>query len=126
VILMDEDGVTVSWPVIAITAALSAGLSLWVIGRFMTLRRRAAVTGSHHLVGRLAEARDAFGGTEGPNPTQVGGAPVFGRVHIDGEQWQAHSRVPVQVGRTVRIIAVDGLRLEVEPVAEGHEDAASP
>ncbi|NBC48906.1 MAG: nodulation protein NfeD [Gammaproteobacteria bacterium] len=105
VILMDEQGVAVSWPVIGITAGLSAALSLWVIGRFVALRRRPAAVGSAHLVGRSGEARGDFGGDSG----------TVGQVHLEGELWRATSRTPVRRGQPVRVLAVDGLRLEVEP-----------
>ncbi len=107
VILMDERGVAVSWPVILITAGLSAALSLWVIGRFVGLRRQPAVIGSAHLVGATGEARTDFGGAAG----------ATGQVHLEGELWQATSRTPVQRGEPVHVLAVHGLRLEVEPAS---------
>jgi membrane-bound serine protease (ClpP class) len=39
-----------------------------------------------------------------------------GRVQIHGELWFARSRQPVSAGVLVRVIAVDGLTLDVEPL----------
>ncbi|MBK1704239.1 serine protease [Halochromatium glycolicum] len=117
VILMDEQGVAVSWPVIAITAGLSAALSIWLIGRFLGLRSRTSVVGADHLVGETGEARADFGGA--PNNA--------GQVHIEGELWQASSQSPVRRGESVRVLAVKGLKLEVAPVSSpDHAPSANP
>ncbi|NBB82644.1 MAG: nodulation protein NfeD [Alphaproteobacteria bacterium] len=119
VILMDEDGVAVSLPVIGVTGALAGGMSFWVIGRLLGLRRRTAVIGAQHLVGRLGEAREAFGGTD----PDAGGGAAPGLVHLEGENWQADSRAPVRPGQRVRVLRVDGLRLLVEPAEDGGRPA---
>ncbi|WP_328984199.1 NfeD family protein [Thiorhodovibrio winogradskyi] len=107
VILMDEAGIAVSWPVIAITTGLSAALSFWVIGRFIGLHGKASTVGADHLVGVIGEARTNFGGA----------SDKTGQVHIEGELWQASSRSPVQHGESVRVLAISGLKLEVAPAA---------
>ena len=38
-----------------------------------------------------------------------------GQVKVDGVIWQARAEDGAQVGETVRIRAIDGLTLEVEP-----------
>jgi membrane protein implicated in regulation of membrane protease activity len=43
-------------------------------------------------------------------------APV-GQVRVQGELWEAHSSSELAAGERVRVIAVNGLTLEVEPVA---------
>jgi membrane-bound serine protease (ClpP class) len=40
-----------------------------------------------------------------------------GQVTIDGERWQAHSATPAPVGARVVIERIDGLTLEVRPIA---------
>jgi membrane-bound serine protease (ClpP class) len=40
-----------------------------------------------------------------------------GRIQVHGELWSAHSRTPVAVGQKVRVVAVEGLTLEVAPDA---------
>ncbi len=37
-------------------------------------------------------------------------------VFINGELWRAYSPVPVPKGTHVQVVAVEGLRLEVQPV----------
>jgi len=65
------------------------------------LRRYRLRSGPEMLVGRMAKVVDEID-------------PV-GRVRLDGEYWNARARVPVSEGETVRIKAIDGLTLEVEP-----------
>jgi membrane-bound serine protease (ClpP class) len=40
-----------------------------------------------------------------------------GRIQVHGELWFARCRTPLTVGQRVRVTAVDGLTLEVEPEA---------
>ncbi|MFW5724615.1 MAG: NfeD family protein [Halochromatium sp.] len=115
VILMDERGVAVSWPVIGITAGLSAALSIWVIGRFIGLRRQASAVGPEHLVGEIGEARADFGGTSNK----------AGLVHLEGELWQANSPSAVRRGEPVRVLAVKGLTLEVAPISSSPESSVN-
>jgi membrane-bound serine protease (ClpP class) len=42
-----------------------------------------------------------------------------GQVRVLGETWEAQAAAAVPVGETVRVVAVHGLKLEVEPVSEG-------
>ncbi|MBK5931464.1 NfeD family protein [Halochromatium salexigens] len=111
VILMDDEGAAVSWPVISITAGLSAALSIWVIGRFIGLRGKPSAVGAEQLVGKTAEARANFGGASNN----------AGQVHLEGELWQASSPSPVRRGEAVRVLAVNGLKLEVAPASSALE-----
>jgi membrane-bound serine protease (ClpP class) len=84
--------------------ALVAGLALEVVEylawkRF--LRRYRLRSGPETLVGMTATVVDEC-------------APV-GRVRLQGELWNAHCDDPVAEGETVRITAIHGLTLEVEP-----------
>jgi membrane-bound serine protease (ClpP class) len=38
-----------------------------------------------------------------------------GRVMVQGEYWWARARVPIPSGQNIRVIAIDGMQLEVEP-----------
>jgi membrane-bound serine protease (ClpP class) len=38
-----------------------------------------------------------------------------GMIRVHGELWRAESAQPVQEGKTVRIVRVEGLKLHVEP-----------
>jgi len=64
-------------------------------------RRNKIVTGQEGLIGEIAVVR----------------APLTpeGKVSVMGELWNAISRAPVEIGSRVRVRAVHGLQLEVEP-----------
>jgi membrane-bound serine protease (ClpP class) len=88
------------WGVLAIVAALTleaAELLLWK--RF--LRRYRLRVGPELLIGSQA--------------TVVTELAPEGRVKVRGELWNARSSGPAGAGETVRIAAIDGLTLEVEP-----------
>jgi len=70
----------------------------------LVIRARAAkvATGSAGMLHEIGVARTAL-------------SPE-GKVFIHGEFWDAVSTVPVEAGARVRVIAVEGLRLKVEPV----------
>jgi membrane-bound serine protease (ClpP class) len=42
-----------------------------------------------------------------------------GMIRVHGELWRASSRDEIQVGTRVRVLQVDGLKLEVEPLPAG-------
>ncbi len=48
-----------------------------------------------------------------PALTRIDGAS--GRVFVEGEYWNATSRVPVEPGQPVQIVGIAGLTLQVEP-----------
>ncbi|MDX1464461.1 MAG: nodulation protein NfeD [Halomonas sp.] len=103
VILMDADTLNISLPMIGGIALLAAGLMLWVMTRFIGLRRRPPRTGQEELVGSEALVLEDFSGQ--------------GHVRLMGERWRARSPEPLARGQSVRVTAVDGLTLEVEPLA---------
>ncbi|MCE8010415.1 NfeD family protein [Billgrantia desiderata] len=102
VMLMDTDQLAVSLPMIGGVAVVAAGLMLWVMIRFTGLRRRPARTGQEQLIGCHGMALEDF--------------RQEGHVRMRGERWNAHSPVAVRRGEAVRVVAVDGLTLHVEPV----------
>lgn len=88
------------WGLIALPIAAVievAEVYLWI--RF--LRRYRVTTGAEGLIGERAEVIAA-------------GAPL-GRVRVRGEIWNARGAAAAQPGEAVRIAAVDGLTLVVEP-----------
>jgi membrane-bound serine protease (ClpP class) len=88
------------WGLVAIAAALvievgeAAALIWWS-------KRRRVQVGSETLVGSEGVALDSL--------------EPEGQVRVGGEIWRARSAVPVRAGGCVRIAAVDGLTLVVEP-----------
>jgi membrane-bound serine protease (ClpP class) len=67
------------------------------------LRNKPVVTGQEEMIGALATADSDFA--------------ERGRVRLYGELWNAHARAPVRQGEQVRVTAIDGLTLEVEPTS---------
>ncbi|HEY5805423.1 MAG TPA: nodulation protein NfeD [Lysobacter sp.] len=71
---------------------------VWLAAR---ARRRPVVSGQEEMLGQLAVATREFDGR--------------GQVRIRGELWQAQSMAPVRRGQPVRVLALDGLVLQVAP-----------
>lgn len=101
VILLDDEHLAISIPMIAGTALSSAGFLIWVLGRLLRIRKRPALAGMEELLGMEATAAQPFDGE--------------GWVRVHGETWRARSLAPVQAGEHLQITAVDGLTLEVTP-----------
>ena len=103
VILFDQGaaGYAVSLPLILALSLASAGFFLFVVGAAVKARKRPVVSGREELLRARGEVLDDFAGK--------------GRIRIHGEVWQAATRVPLKRGDRVRVTAVDGLVLSVEP-----------
>jgi membrane-bound serine protease (ClpP class) len=91
------------WGLVALVAALCLEvLEYFAWRRF--LRRYRLRSGPETMVGRVVTVVDDC-------------APV-GRVRLYGEFWNARASDPIPAGESVRITAVDGLTLEVEPAGK--------
>ena len=103
VILMDTElpAYQISMPIIAAFAVASAAIFLFIIGAAVSARRRIVVSGREAMIGASAEVQEEFDGR--------------GLVRAFGELWQAESRVPLTKGKVVKIVAIKGLVLTVEP-----------
>ena len=88
------------WNFAVIVIVALCELSLMVFGIRYTRRRRARV-GVETLVGASAAV--------------ISPLVPDGQVKVNGEIWEAHSERKAEVGERVRITAVNGLTLEVEP-----------
>ena len=66
-----------------------------------TVRGKKKVVGAQTLIGKTAEVRVA--------------CTPHGQVFVNGELWEANCAAGAAVGTHVRVLRVDGLRLEVEP-----------
>ncbi|MGM0701039.1 MAG: NfeD family protein [Pseudomonadota bacterium] len=104
VILMDADNLNISLPLIGGVALLAAGLMLWVMTRFIGLRRRPVRTGQEELVESEAKVLEDFEGQ--------------GHVRLHGERWNARSTQPLRRGQAVRVVGIDGLTVDVEPLED--------
>jgi membrane-bound serine protease (ClpP class) len=103
-------GLTVIVPVVLTLATI-----ILTLGRLaLQAQRRPAVTGVEGMVHALGRAITPLT-SEAP-----------GQVAVHGEIWGAMSTTPLDAGRGVRVIAVNGLTLIVEPAdAPAHEGGAA-
>ncbi len=107
VILVDTDvpELQIGWgPAVAITLPFAA-ISVFLLQLAIRSFRFKVATGAEAMVGELGEAKTAV-------------APT-GTVFVHGEHWSARSRSEVAAGQGVRVVAVDGMTLEVEPSGNG-------
>jgi len=105
------EGVSVSW--LAILAIVAGALLVMVAGMASMLRARFSTPtiGRESMVGRMGEADS--------------GIDPDGTVRVDGALWRARTNraTPIVSGAPVRVVAIDGLLLEVEPETGGAKDA---
>ncbi len=103
VILVDTDvpELQIGWvPAIGITLPFAA-ISVFLLQLAIRSFRYKVVTGSEAMVGEIGEARTAL---------EPGGT-----VFVHGELWSARAGSAVPAGQKVRVVSVDGMKLEVEP-----------
>jgi membrane-bound serine protease (ClpP class) len=92
---------------IRLSTALSVSIPFALITTFLVTlvvrsRGRASPVGEQSFLNQIAQARTAL-------------APA-GKVFIHGEYWDAVSSLPVEEGADVRVVAIEGMKLRVEPV----------
>jgi len=100
-------GFGLSWRVVVPATVATAAFFLFAVGLGLKAQRRQAATGLEGLVGEEGEAR-----------TPLAPAGPTGKVFVHGELWNARAAVPVEVGTRVRVVAVRGLEVTVEPLVE--------
>ncbi len=104
IILFDLEGTgyAVSLPLIFALSFITAGFFLFIIGAAIKARERPVVSGQEELLHASGEVLDDFEGR--------------GRIRIHGEIWLAESATPLRRGDRVKVLAVDGLVLKVQPL----------
>lgn len=80
-----------------------AVLTIFLLNLVLRARASKVVTGEAGMLGEIGVAHAAL------HPE--------GKVFVHGEFWDAVSTAPVEAGARVRVLAVEGLRLKVEPAA---------
>jgi membrane-bound serine protease (ClpP class) len=83
---------------------VTAAFFLVVISAGLRAQRQRVSTGASGLIGQRAQVVERL------SPD--------GRVRLGGEYWNAVSSQPLEVGKDVEVIGVDGLRLTVRPWAK--------
>jgi len=113
IILIDTDvpGFGIDISVIATFALTSAVLFIFVVGMAIKARRRPVVSGLEELVGGEAIVVNDFDHS--------------GRVMIHSETWNAQTAIPLRKDQSVRVTAVKGLTLQVEPLDVSTQEESS-
>ena len=113
IILMDTEapGFGIDLSIIITFAVISVAMFVFIIGMAIKSRERPVVSGLEELVGGYARVVDDFDDT--------------GNVSIHSEIWNARASMPLLKGQQVRVTAVKGLVLEVEPVPSATEEGKS-
>ncbi|WP_048306828.1 nodulation protein NfeD [Halomonas sp. PR-M31] len=113
IILMDDENMAVSIPLIAGVALVAAGLLLWVAMRFVGLRKKPPLSGEEEMIGMTAIALEDF--------------DHKGHVRLRGERWNARSGEAVRKDQRVQVMSLDGLTVEVAPYrADSSSDVSKP
>ena len=99
------EGYGIPLPVIFATALTSGALIIVAGGMALRARRSRVVSGREEMVGAEGEVLDPAGWA-----------------FIHGERWRVRSREPLAVGQRVRVRAIDGLTLDVEPLPQPSHD----
>jgi membrane-bound serine protease (ClpP class) len=105
-----EDGLSLSWITLLVGMV---GLALaFIVGMPSMVRTRfaAPTIGREWMIGEMGEA--------------VLAVDPDGVVEVRGAQWRAHTNraTPVARGERIRVVAIDGVTLEVEPETGGARD----
>jgi len=113
-LLFDREvpGFAVPVTLVLLLAATSVATVLVAGGMAMRSRRRPVVSGAEELPGSIGTV------------TEVAGDEAW--AHLHGERWRVRSESVLQPGQAVRVVAVDGLVLLVEPLADGRPPPSRP
>jgi membrane-bound serine protease (ClpP class) len=113
-ILIDTDlpAFRIDWRLVLGMAALSLLFTVAVAGVALRARRRAVVSGREQMIGARGVAQDWQDGR--------------GHVFVHGERWNAQSEAPIHAGDQVRIVALNGLCLHVEPYSSAIVNERKP
>lgn len=103
----DAEFFQISWSVIIPVIAMTAAISLFIVGMGVRALRRSPLTGSEGMIGAVGIAKTAL------RPD--------GKLMIHGELWDAISDSPIEEGGTAKVLRVEGLKLHVTPVFQKKE-----
>jgi len=89
---------------IAVTLPLAA-IMIFLLRLAIASRKMKTITGEEGMIGETGVAKsDVY---------------LKGKVFVHGESWNASSMVPISAGSTVRVVKVQGLKVEVEEEKRG-------
>jgi membrane-bound serine protease (ClpP class) len=115
IILMDTDipDFKIYLSVVATFAVTTVLILFLVIGMVLRARNRPVVSGVEELIGKVATVTVALEAN-------------YANVRVHSELWRARAQTPLYPGQEVRVTAVDGLTLEVEPLPEADLAPGNP
>lgn len=90
-------------PLLALVVSILTGGFLWLVAR----------KGLEALEGRPMINMDKVIGASGDAKTAIYNE---GSAYVAGENWSAHSQVPIPAGARIKVIAREGIIVEVEPL----------
>jgi len=104
IILMDTDvpGFGIPLPLIATVSIIGGLLTFSIVGFALRARQSPVVSGQEEMIGLIATAREDF--------------EESGQVWARSELWRAQTSQPVAKGDKLRVVRMDGLVLQVEPL----------
>ncbi len=112
-LLFDTEGPGFELSMLLVAGVTAASLVIFMGTAMLALRafRRRGVAGRAHMQGEQGEV--------------VATRPAL-RVRVEGERWRARCDTPLEAGDRVRVTAIDGLTLTVEPMdtRETNDDGA--
>lgn len=91
----------VTWPVLAVTAGVSAAFFLFALGYALRARRRRVVSGSEQMIGMAGRVLEWDG--------------LAGSVRVHGEIWRARADTALAPGGDISVVSREGLTLTVRP-----------
>lgn len=97
----DAEAFSISWPVIAGTAATTLAFSLLVVRMAISSHGRKVVSGKEQMMDETCVVVDWSG--------------AQGHVFVHGERWSAECATPLSEGQHVRVKSINGLTLTVAP-----------
>ena len=111
IILIDTEapGFGIDLSIIITFALISILIFIFVIGMAIRARGRPVVSGQEELVGACAVVMNDFDDT--------------GHVMIHSETWNAQTHMPLQKGQSVKVTGMQGLVVDVEPLAPTTEES---
>ncbi|WP_420630701.1 NfeD family protein [Candidatus Leptofilum sp.] len=101
--------VRLSIPAAIAIAIGTAAFFIFILTFAIRAQRRQPITGQQGMVGQIGTARDTF---------DEAGSLYRGTIMLKGEIWQATASQPIEFGNEVRVNQMEGMKLQVEPVAD--------
>ena len=86
-------------------------IAIFLMSLVLKARRNRVTTGGEGMIGEIGTAQTDLG----PD----------GKVFVHGELWNAIATAPVASGQRVRVVAVEGLHVRVEPDKQSHSVTAA-